>query len=597
MRDRRDMNDVLEKEANKRTAALAEVNRALEEEIARHRKANGALCQVSALLECSSEGIIIADGRARIVAVNRAFTEITGYEAEEVIGKTTRSLQSGRRDFAFYSTMRRLIRDMGRWQGEIWNRRKDGALYPALLKVTVVRDEAGVVTHYVGVLSDLSAKKASEARFEHLAHYDALTNLPNRLLFRARVEHAIVRARSGRHHLAVLLLGVDGFKHINESLGHPAGDELLRLLAARLQGLTREGNTVARRSGDEFGILLDGVPSSESAGRAGWNVLEGIGRPFEIKGQEVFLTCSAGISLFPEDGTDFTTLIQNAEVALHRAKGSGSNKYQFYTAEMTERAYERFVTECDLRRAFQRREFVLHFQPQFSLRTHELTGVEALARWQHPERGLVTPDSFIPIAEETGLIDGLGAWAVREACDQAVSWQADSLPPVRVAVNLSTRQIVSSQMVQTVSSVLRETGLAPELLELEITEGFLMEQPETARNTLQELKNIGVTLAIDDFGTGYSSLSYLKMYPIDRLKIDQSFIRDIPFRPDDRAIARAIITLGHGLSLKVIAEGVETEEQARFLRANLCDEVQGYFYGRPMPAAALGDVLGKGPPR
>ena len=591
MKELSELNRALERMVDERTAALASTNRALEEEIVEHREAQGSLRRAATAFENTSEGVIIADSSERIVAVNRAFTEVTGYESGEVIGKTPRILQSGRHDRAFYAAMWRSIRETGRWQGELWNRRKDGAIYPELLNVSVVRDEAGGVTHYVGVFSDISAMKESEARFDHLAHYDALTDLPNRLLFRARVEHAVAQAHRRTRQLAVLIIGVDGFKHLNESLGHPAGDELLRRLASRLHGLTRESDTVARLGGDEYAILLEGVTDSESAGLVGRNMLEAIASPFEIEGREVFLTCSAGISLFPDDGADFTVLLRNAEVALHRAKSAGSNTYQFYTAEMTRRAYERFVIESDLRRAVQRREFVLHFQPQFSLGSGELTGVEALARWQHPERGLVAPDSFIPIAEETGLIESLGAWAVREACYQAVAWQAEGLPPIRVAVNLSARQIASSHLVEVVASALRESGLAADMLELEITEGFLMQHPEAARETLRELKNLGVTLAIDDFGTGYSSLSYLKLYPVDKLKIDKSFVRDIPFRPDDEAIARAIITLGHGLSLKIVAEGVETEAQAEFLRAHSCDEVQGYFYCRPMPAAELAEFL------
>jgi diguanylate cyclase (GGDEF)-like protein/PAS domain S-box-containing protein len=586
-----DMNLALEHRVDERTDALAEISRALVEELAGRREAQAELRRAAAALENTTDGVIFADSSQRIVAVNRAFTKVTGYEADEVIGKTPRILQSGRHDPEFYATMWRSIRETARWQGEIWNRRKDGGVYLELLNVSVVRDEAGVVTHYVGVFCDLTAIKDSEARFHHLAHYDALTDLPNWLLFRARVEHAI--AQAPEHRLAVLILGVDGFKHLNDSLWHTAADELLRRLAARLRGLNREANTVARRSGDEFGILLERVPDPESVGRAGWNMLEGVASPFEVEGHEAFLTCSAGISLYPDDGTDFTTLLQNAEVALHRAKGSGLNTYQFYTAEMTERARERFGIESDLRRAVQRGEFVLHFQPRFSLGTGELTGVEALTRWQHPERGLVAPESFIPIAEASGLIDSLGAWAVREACHQAAAWQAEALPPFRVAVNLSTREITSSRLVGTVGSALHEAGLAADLLELEITERFLMEQPEAVQDALQELKNLGVTLAIDDFGTGYSSLSYLKIYPVDRLKIDQSFVRDIPFHPDDQAIARAIITLGHGLSLKVIAEGVETADQADFLRTNLCDEAQGFFYSRPMPAAEFGDFLRK----
>lgn len=589
MKELSDTNRALEQRVDERTATLAETSRALVEELAGRREAQASLRRAAAALENTTEGVIFSDRSGQIVAVNRAFTAVSGYEADEVIGKTPRMLQSGRHDRAFYATMWLVIRETGRWQGEVWNRRKDGGVYPALLNVSEVRDEAGIVTHYVGVVSDLSAMKESAARLDHLVHHDALTDLPNRLLFHARVEHTIAQTPGSR--LAVLILGVDGFKHINESLGHPAGDELLRRLAARLRGLNRASSTVARRGGDEFGVLIEGITNPESAGRAGWNMLEGIAKPFEVDGREVYLTCSAGISLYPDDGTDFANLLQNAEVALHRAKGRGGNTYQFYTAEMTERAFERFVIESDLRHAVERHELVLHFQPQFSLHTGELTGVEALARWQHPERGLVPPASFIPIAEESGLIDSLGTWAVREACHQAVAWQADGLPPVRIAVNLSARQIASPHLVGTVASALREAGLAADLLELEITECFLAGQPEEVRETLQELKDLGVTLAIDDFGTGYSSLSYLKIYPVDKLKIDQSFVRDIAFRPDDQAIARAIITLGHGLSLKLVAEGVETEEQADFLRASQCDEVQGFYFGRPMPAAELGPFL------
>lgn len=570
-----------------------------EEEVAGPERCSAqmSLRQAAAALDNTSEGVIIADGGERIIAVNRAFTEVTGFEAAEVIGKTPRMFQSGRHDRAFYANMWRSICETGRWQGEIWNRKKNGSVYPEFLNLSVVRDDTGSVAHYVGVFSDQSAMKESEARFDHMAHYDALTNLPNRLLFRSRVEHAILQAQRTGRRLAILILGLDGFKNLNESLGQTAGDELLRQVAGRLRGLNRESNTVARHGGDEFGILLEDVTDAESVGRAGWNMLEGVAIAFEVEGRKVFLTSSAGISLYPDNGTDFMALIQSAEIALHRAKQSRAIKYQFYNAEMTERAYDRFVIESDLRRALRRNEFVLHFQPQFSFGTGQLIGMEALARWQHPERGLVPPYAFIPVAEETGLIEGLGDWAVREACRQAVLWQAAAAPPVRVAVNLSAKQIARSGVVETVAGALRDSGLAAELLELEITEGFLMENPEAARETLHRLKDLGVSLAIDDFGTGYSSLSYLKIFPIDRLKIDQSFVRDIPFHVDDQAIARAIITLGHGLSLKVIAEGVETREQGDFLRANHCDEVQGYLYGRPMVAAGVDDFLNNLSPR
>ena len=542
----------------------------------------------AAALDAAGEGFLFTDTDERIVGVNPALAEMTGYKEAELRGATPRILSSGRHDRAFWESAWSAVRSTGRWKGEVWNRRKDGTLFPVLLSLGAVRGGAGEVTGHFGVLSDLTALRESEARSERLAHHDAMTHLPNRLLLKVRLDHAAAQARRDGRRLALVILGLDGFQAVNDSLGHLVGDDVLRSVAARLISGVPPGDTVARLAGDEFAVLLENVADSGEAGRTARTLLESVSRPMASRGSEVVLTGSAGISLFPEDGGDFDALLRNANIALHRAKETGRNLCEFYTADLTRRATERFEVEGDLRRAFRRRELLLLYQPQISLRTRQVVGVEALVRWQHPERGLLLPGDFIRIAEESGLIEQLGTWALRETCLQARAWQEEGLPPFRVAVNVSPREIPRGELVGEVAAVLGETGLDPALLELEITEGFLMHRPDDALTTLMSLKALGVTLAVDDFGTGFSSLSHLKQYPIDRLKIDQSFVQDIAVNPDDEAIVRSIITLGRGLNLKVVAEGVETEEQAVFLRAHRCDEVQGYFFSRPLPAAEMG---------
>jgi diguanylate cyclase (GGDEF)-like protein/PAS domain S-box-containing protein len=536
-----------------------------------------------AALDAAGEGVLFTDSEERIVDINRAFTEITGYAAVDVCGSTPRILASGRHDRPFWGSVWNAVRTTGCWKGEVWNRRKDGEVFPVLLRMGEVRDGAGVVSGYFGVLSDLTAVKESEERFERLAHHDALTHLPNRLLLRVRVDHAAAQARRGGRRMAIIVLGLDGFQAVNDSLGYVAGDEFLRGVAARLVSSVRAEATVARISGDEFAILLEDVSDSQDAGSEARNVLQSVARPLAVRGKEILLTGSAGISVFPEDGRDFDTLLRHADAALHRAKETGRNTAEFYTAELTRKATERFAVEAEIREAFRRKEFVLHFQPQISMTTGAVVGVEALARWQHPRRGLLLPKEFIPVAEETGLIEQFGSWALGATCAQARLWQDAGLPPFKVAVNISPREIPRPELAGNVAAALKASGLEPGRLELEITEGFLLARPNEALGTLMSLKALGVTLAIDDFGTGYSSLSHLKNLPVDRLKIDQSFVDDIALNPDDEAIVRAIITLGRGLNLRVIAEGVETEEQADFLRRHRCDEIQGFLFSRALP--------------
>jgi diguanylate cyclase (GGDEF)-like protein/PAS domain S-box-containing protein len=553
-----------------------------------------ALRQTAVAFENTSEGVMIADGAGRIVSVNRAFTEITGYAAEEVLGGTAALLRSGRHGEDFYAVMRESLREAGRWQGEIWDRRKNGDIFPAWLNISVVKDEGGSVTHHVAVFADISAMKESQSRIDHLAHHDALTGLPNRLLLNARMGHSLAHARRNATMLAVLFLDLDHFKVINDTLGHPAGDALLQEVAHRLGACVREEDTVSRLGGDEFTVLLEGLHDSNFASEIAQRIIESLSRKIVLQGHEVFVTCSVGISIFPSDGDDITTLLKNADSALYRAKEQGRDNYQYYTEELTLRAMARLEMETSLRQAMQRDELVVHYQPQIDLYTGRIIGMEALLRWRHPERGLVGPGEFISLAEETGLIVPIGEWVLRSACSRLKAWIDAGLPAIRVAVNLSSRQFNQKNLYEMVAAALRDTGLAPECLDLELTESLMMKDPEAAIAILTRLKSLGVQLSIDDFGTGYSSLSYLKRFPIDRIKIDQSFVNNITTEPKDAAVSQAIISMSHSLQLKTVAEGVETTEQQEFLRARQCDEVQGFNYSRPVPEQEMERLLREG---
>ncbi len=552
--------------------------------IIERKRAEEQLHLAATVFENTVEGVIISDAQNRIIAVNRAFTEITGYSAEEARGNTPRLLRSERHDETFYRKLWESIRDDGHWQGEIWNRRKSGEVYPEWLSANAVRDAAGNVTHYVGVFSDISMVKQSEERLDHLAHHDALTGLPNRLLINARLEHALQRAhRSGRR-VAVLFMDLDRFKTINDSLGHPAGDELLRTVAGRLSAAVREADTVGRLGGDEFTIILEGLEHGEDARLIARKVLDKLVEPLFLGGREVFVTTSIGISLYPNDGQDVHNLLKNADTAMYRAKHQGRNNYQFYTSSMTTEASERLALETELRHALERNEFRLVYQPQLDLRTGAIVGAEALVRWAHPELGVVLPDRFIGVAEEIGQIVALGAWVLRTACAQQVAWEREGPGRLRMSVNLSGRQFQDRGLIPMVASALEETGIDPDYLELELTESYLMDSPEETIRTLGALKAMGVHLALDDFGVAYSSLSYLKRFPLDKLKIDRSFVCDIPGDSDDVAIVSTIIAMAGNLKLRVLAEGVETADQMAFLEAGGCDEFQGYYFSRPVPA-------------
>jgi len=561
-----------------------------------HSQAEQRLQQAATVFESTLEGVLITDEKANTIAINKSFTRITGYTEEDVIGKNPRILKSGHHDAAFYAALWLSVRETGQWQGEVWNRRKNGEIYPEWLTISSVLDNSGAISHYVCVFSDISPIKNSQEQLTQLAHHDPLTGLPNRLLLNARLTHALQYAHRGGRHLAVLFLDLDRFKNINDTLGHSVGDELLQAVAARLLHCVRDGDTVARLGGDEFVVTMEGLRHAEDAAVVVRKLLAAFAKSFALAGREIFVTTSIGVSLYPDDGKTVGDLLRNADTAMYRAKEQGRNNYEFYTRELTATALEKFTLETSLRYALERDEFVLYYQPQLSLHSNRILGVEALIRWRHPDLGLVSPAKFIPLAEETGLINPIGEWVLRTACIQAKTWQLAGLPPILMAVNLSGRQIIRGDMVSQVRQVLGETGLEPRYLELEITEGSMMHQAQKASSNLDALKALGVTLAIDDFGTGYSSMSYLKRFNVDKLKIDQSFVRDIPHDSNDEAITRAIIAMCHNLQLTVVAEGVETLEQQAFLYTHGCHEMQGFLFSPPVPAQQLASLLESGFP-
>ncbi|RKT44793.1 sensor domain-containing protein [Thiocapsa rosea] len=542
----------------------------------------------AAVFENTSEGVIITDTTPTIIAVNPAFTEINGYSTEEALGRNPSLLKSGKHEQPFYEEMWRALLDRGHWRGEVWNRRKDGEIYPQWVNINAVRSELGQTTHYVGVFSDLSDVKRSEAQIERLAHRDPLTDLPNRLLFRTRLEQALLRASTSRARVGMLLVDIDGFRHINDSLGHAVGDLALREVAKRLTALVRIDETVARLSGDELALLIECDEDIDTrAALMAERIRESLNKPFTVKGAELFMSASIGIAIYPEDGTDVSELLQNCDAALYQAREAGGNGYRHYARGLTDYARERVTLTSELNRAIERNELRLHYQPLVDTASRRVSGLEVLVRWQHPERGMVFPDSFIRLAEETGLIIPLGAWVLRRACLQAREWETAGIPFGRIAVNVSGIQIQRSDFAQTLASILHDTGLDAARLELELTETFVMDLREDAPRLLGALKQLGIALAMDDFGTGYSSLAYLKGLPFDTLKIDRSFISGLPDDPASAAIVTAVTTLGNSLGFDVLAEGVETEAQRRFLLGVGCRRAQGYLFSPPVPPEAV----------
>lgn len=559
-------------------------------DISERRQAEQRLRLSDKVFEYSAEAIMVTDSAGIILNVNPAFTWLTGYRPDEVIGRTPRILASGRHDKAFYEALWSALLAEGHWSGEIWDRRKDGSFYPKWIIINAIRENERT-THYVALFYDISERKENEERINFLAHHDHLTGLPNRLMFKERMGLALLRAARADSRLALIFIDLDRFKNINDSLGHHTGDQLLIEVSRRLTASVRLSDTVARLGGDEFVVVVENIDGQNDAAQVAIKVHAMLGQPFVIEGKTLHAPPSMGISLYPDDGHDVETLMKQADTAMYQVKAAGRNNWTFYTSRMNDEVQERIALENDLRLALERGEFLLHYQPQWDLAAGCLFGWEALLRWQHPERGMISPDRFIPIAEETGLILPIGDWVLATALNELRHWDDAGLGRCCIAVNLSGRQFRQHLLGERIEALLAAAGLTPDRLELEITESVLMEDADAASAILGRLKRHGVRIAIDDFGTGYSSLAYLKSFPINKLKIDRSFVRDIVTDPNDAAIVSAIISMARSMGLGTIAEGVESEEQRDFLLSRGCSEIQGYLLGKPMPAAEARAML------
>jgi diguanylate cyclase (GGDEF)-like protein/PAS domain S-box-containing protein len=537
----------------------------------------------------ATEAIFITDSEGQLITANPSFIGLTGIDLSEARGKAPLILRSEFHDSDFYLALWRTLKRRGSWKGEIINRRGDGEICREWLSVSSHKNAAGEITNYVGTFAD-SASRMSQSFSKH--YYDSMTKLPNRLLLQDRLEFMINHARRNNQLMALLLLDVDRFKMINDTFGYEAGDALLRTTADRLVTCTRDVDVVFRSGDDEFAIILEEIARPEDAAKVAQRVLECCAEPLQIDGHNIYATICIGISIFPTDGDGKVQMLQNAEAAMRRAKETGLNSFEHYKPNMNARALERLSLENDLRNAVAHSQLCAFYQPQVEIKTGRITGSEALLRWRHPDLGMVQPGQFIPIAEDTGLILSIGEWVLRTACIEARKSQYDGTPFV-ISVNLSASQFRQQNLFSIVESALKDAELSPDLLELEITETMSMKNPEDTMTVLRKLKDLGIRIAIDDFGTGYSSLSYLKRFPIDTLKIDRSFIIDIPENSRDAEIVKAIITMAHSLNLSVIAEGVETEPQAQYLLENGCEKMQGYLFSPPVPLAEFDKLWAK----
>lgn len=538
------------------------------------------------------EGVVVTDAQSRILSANAAVTRLLGYTEDELLGQTPRVFKSGRHDKAFYESMWATLRQTGHWQGEIWNRRKNGEVFPEHMSLSAVRDPGGQITHYVCMFTDISEEKVQQQRLEFLAHNDPLTGLSNRAWFGYQLEHAVVEARASGEHIAVLLLNLDRFKDVNDSYGHATGDEVLKHIARKVESALRPGDVMGRLAGDELAVVARHLRHADGAAAVARHLISAVAEPWRSPdGFEVVAGVSVGICMFPEHASTSELLLQGAHAAVYGAKARGRGAWCFFHEAMTQAARERLALESRLRLALAQGHLQMYYQPQVEIATGRIVGAEALVRWIDPEEGLISPVRFIPVAETSGVIGPLGEWVLREVCRQGQAWRVAGLPDLTLAVNVSPRQFHLTDLAGCASGALAETGFPPELLELEITETALAERTEEARQVLMRLRALGLRIAVDDFGTGYSSLAQLKRFPIDVLKIDQGFIRDIPQSDDDMAISAAIIAMGHSMGLSVLAEGVETEGQLTFLRERGCDSYQGFLCSRPVAAHEFAALL------
>ncbi len=560
------------------------------------RQKNEQLVLAKAVFDNTSEGIFVLDETLRFLAVNRAFTQITGYSSDDVIGRKITDITAIPQKTRVFERIREALLCQGSWQGELWERRKQGDYFIEALQMKAIADQAGHITHYTGLFTDLTEKKLVDEKLQHLLHYDDLTGLANRVLFRERLQGLLEQMRGGPQGLALIQVDIDRFRQINESLGQETGDEVLKQAALRIARVVQEGDTVARLGSDEFALLLPGKQMQE-AGFLGERVLDELKVPFTVGDQELFISSSLGITLAPQDGLEPHTLMQQVNMAVRQAKYLGGNRLEFYSKGLQSLTVKRLDIETELRRGLQKEQFEVYFQPQYSLARKRIVGVEALVRWMHPEKGLINPLDFVPVAEESGLITAIGEMVLRTACSQSVAWSRAGLGNIRVSVNLSAYQFRQHDLVEVVERSLQDTGLAPAMLDLELTESALMENLARTTYTLTRFRQMGIQITIDDFGTGYSSLAYLKRFPINALKVDRVFVQDAQNSQGDASIIRAIILLGKSLGMEVIAEGVETAEQMRFLEEQSCDLVQGYLISHPLKPSLMLQLLESQTPR
>ncbi len=579
--------DALDHRVEERTRELSSANEQLVEEIAQRARAQEGLRLADQVFASSTSAIVVTDTAERIVKVNPAFTEITGFGTREVIGTDPRTtvIASDHHDPAFFAAMGESLRATGRWEGEVSARRRSGEIFSAWLSMSTVRDGDERLSHYVSMYSDITARKAAEARIEFMAHHDALTGLPNRIRLRDRFAQAVGQTLHDKNRVALLFLDLDRFKTINDSLGHPAGDDLLRGIGERLSRCVRARDTVCRQGGDEFLVLLEGIGERREIEEIAQRILDGTSEPFIWEGRPLPTSCSIGVAVYPDDGEDFDTLLKRADIAMYQSKASGRNGFHFYRSEASSiNMLDNLDLENRLRGALERRELSLCYQPVIELATRRVVAAEALLRWSPPDRGSISPTRFIPIAEESGLIVPIGEWVLEHACREAKGWQRDGKAPVKVAVNISGIQFMRSDLAGIVDGVLTRSGLPPSVLELEITESIMVMHVERCLETIRRIHAMGVSLAVDDFGTGFSNLAYLKRFHVDTLKVDQSFVRDVLRDSEGASIVRAIVELGRSLSLHTVAEGVERQEQADHLLAAGCRFAQGFLFSQPLPA-------------
>jgi diguanylate cyclase (GGDEF)-like protein/PAS domain S-box-containing protein len=557
-------------------------------DISQQRRAEKDLRMAATVFEHSTSAILVTDPAGYVVQVNDAFSRVSGYSPEQVLDQLPGMLTADLQQSNHLNYVLSQLSLRGSWEGEVWLKRQTGDIFPAWVGLTAVHDEEDDLVSYVYFFSDISERKASEQRIHRLAYYDALTQLPNRTLFQDRLHTALQHAERHQQWVALIFLDLDRFKPINDSLGHAAGDRMLKDVAARLLRCVSGDDTVARMGGDEFTLLLKPDNTRDAAlhrtVHVAEQILDNLAPAFVLEDREFFVSASIGIAFYPQDGAESSQLMKNADTAMYHAKGRGKNNFQFYQIRMNATALERLELESDLRHALQQGQFLLHYQPQFAGLGTRLTGAEALLRWQHPERGLIAPEAFIPVLEELGLVVQVGEWVIAEATRQLGCWHSAKVRVPKISVNLSARQFNEDNLHRRIEAILKNSGIAPACLELELTESILMQDVPSSMRALNDLKQLGLCIAIDDFGTGYSSLNYLKQFPIDVLKIDRSFVDGLPEGTEDGQIARAIIAMAHSLNLTVIAEGVENRSQLDFLLAHGCDEVQGYLLGKPMSA-------------